>query len=75
MAPVAMMTLFAFLFVTQAVSADGSLSDVYAKSAKLAEQTYEQSANVWNGKPMDTVVPNQEPIMGTTTVSNANANN
>ena len=75
LAPVAMMTLFAFLFVTQAVSADGSLSDVYAKSAKLAEQTYEQSANVWNGKPMDAVAPNQEPITGTTTISNSNANN
>ena len=76
LAPVAMMTLFAFLFVTQAVSADGSLSDVYAKSAKLAEQTFEQSANVWNGKPMvDAVTPNQERITGTTTVSNGNANN
>ncbi|MFL6467858.1 MAG: anti-sigma factor family protein [Pyrinomonadaceae bacterium] len=75
LAPVAMMTLFAFLFVTQAVSADGSLSDVYAKSARLAEQTYEQGANVWNGKPMDGVIPNQEPITGTTTVSNSNANN
>jgi hypothetical protein len=74
LAPVAMMTLFAFLFVTQAVSADGSLSDVYAKSAKLAEQTYEQSANVWNGKPMD-AMGNQEPITGTTTISNSNANN
>ena len=74
LAPVAMMTLFAFLFVTQAVSADGSLTDVYAKSAKLAEKTFEQGANVWNGKPMD-AIENQEPIMGTTTVSNSNANN
>jgi anti-sigma factor RsiW len=74
LAPVAMMTLFAFLFVTQAVSADGSLSDVYAKSAKLAEQTYEQSANVWNGKPLD-AMQNQEPITGTTAISNSNANN
>jgi predicted anti-sigma-YlaC factor YlaD len=75
LAPVAVMTLFAFLFITQTVSADGSLSDVYAKSAKLAEQTFEQSANVWNGKPMDAVAPNQDPITGTTTVSNSNANN
>lgn len=75
LAPVAMMTLFAFLFVTQGVSADGTLTDVYAKSAKLAEQTFEQGANVWNGKPMDAVAPNQEPITGTTTISNSNANN
>jgi hypothetical protein len=32
-------------------SADGSLTDVYAKSFQLAEQTYEQSAAAWNGKP------------------------
>lgn len=71
LAPVAMMSLFAFLFVTQGVSADGTLSDVYVKSAKLAERTFEQSANVWNGRPMDTL-ENQEPITGTATVSNSN---
>jgi len=75
LAPVAMMTLFAFLFVSQTVSADGSLSDVYAKSYQLAEQTYEQSTNVWNGKPMDAPIVDQESINGTTTVSNTNANN
>jgi hypothetical protein len=69
------MTAFAFLFITQTVSADGSLQDVYAKSAKLAEQTFEQGANVWNGKPMDAVSPNQDPVTGTTTVSNSNSNN
>ena len=73
--PVAMMTLFAFLFVSQTVSADGSLSDVYAKSYQLAEQTYEQSANVWNGKSLDAPVLKQEPIDGTTAVSNTNTNN
>ena len=73
--PVAMMTLFAFLFVSQTVSADGSLSDVYAKSYQLAEQTYEQSANVWNGKPMEAPIVKQESIDGTTSVSNTNANN
>jgi hypothetical protein len=62
------------LFVTQAVSADGSLTDVYAKSAKLAEKTFEQGANVWNGKPMDSI-DNQDPITGTTTVGNSNSNN
>ncbi|MGH9946601.1 MAG: anti-sigma factor family protein [Pyrinomonadaceae bacterium] len=74
LAPVAVMALFAFLFVSQTVSADGSLSDVYAKSYHLAEQTFEQSSNVWNGKPMDTPVFNKEPITGTTTVSGENAN-
>jgi hypothetical protein len=74
LAPVALMTAFAFLFITQTVSADGSLQDVYAKSAKLAEQTLEQGANVWNGKPMDTVSPNQDPVTGTTTVSDSNSN-
>ena len=70
LAPVAMMGLFAFLFVSQTVSADGSLADVYAKSYQLAEKTYEQSANVWNGKPMD---PEEitEPANG---ISNDNAN-
>lgn len=75
LAPVATMTLFAFLFVSQTVSADGSLSDVYAKSYHLAEQTYEQGANVWNGKPMDAPVVYQDPITGTRTVSDTNANN
>lgn len=75
LAPVAMMGLFAFLFVSQTVSADGSLTDVYAKSYQLAEQTYEQSSNVWNGKPMDAPVANQEPVAGTTTISNTDANN
>jgi len=75
LAPVAIMALFAFLFVTQTVSADGSLSDVYAKSYQLAEQTYEQGANVWNGKPMDAPAISQESINGTTAVSNTDANN
>jgi len=52
LAPVAMMGLFAFLFVSQTVSADGSLTDIYSKSYQLAEKTYEQGANVWNGKPV-----------------------
>lgn len=75
LAPVAIMALFAFLFVSQTVSADGSLSDVYAKSYLLAEQTYEQGANVWNGKPMDAPAISQESINGTTAVSNTTANN
>jgi anti-sigma factor RsiW len=67
LAPVAMMMMFAFLVFSQTVSADGSLSDVYAKSFQLAEQTYEQSAAAWNGKePVSQQA--QEPITGTTFV-------
>lgn len=67
LAPVAMMMMFAFLVFSQTVSADGSLTDVYAKSFKLAEQTYEQSAAAWNGKQPD-ASQNQEPITGATYV-------
>src|SRR5215207_1827372 len=61
LAPVAMMLMFAFLVFSQTVSADGSLTDVYAKSFQLAEQTYEQSAAAWNGKQPETL-QNQEPV-------------
>jgi hypothetical protein len=44
------MLTFAFLFVSQTVSADGSLGNVYIKSVQLAERTYQQSADAWNGK-------------------------
>jgi anti-sigma factor RsiW len=65
-APVAMMSLFAFLVFSQTVSADGSLSDVYAKSYQLAEQTYKQGADAFNGKqPEPEVDQTQEPINGT----------
>jgi hypothetical protein len=67
LAPVAMMLMFAFLVFSQTVSADGSLTDVYAKSFQLAEQTYEQGAAAWNGKIPDASV-NQEPITGATYV-------
>lgn len=46
LAPVALMTLIAFLVFSQSVSADGSLSDVYAKGYKLAEETYKQGSEV-----------------------------
>lgn len=49
LAPVAMMMLFAFLVFSQTVSADGSLADIYSKSFALAEQTYQQGADVING--------------------------
>ncbi|MEP7147413.1 MAG: zf-HC2 domain-containing protein [Acidobacteriota bacterium] len=61
LAPVAMMLMFAFLVFSQTVSADGSLSDVYAKSFQLAEQTYEQGAAAWNGRQPDSL---QEPTSG-----------
>lgn len=46
LAPVAMMVLFAFLVFSQTVSADGSIASVYERGFQLAEQTYEQSAEV-----------------------------
>lgn len=49
LAPVAMLLMFAFLVFSQSVSADGTLSDVYSKSFALAEQTYQQGADVWSG--------------------------
>jgi len=67
LAPVAMMLMFAFLVFSQTVSADGSLTDVYAKSFQLAEQTYQQGAAAWNGKIPDSS-QNQEPITGATYV-------
>lgn len=71
LASVAMMLLFAFLVFSQTVSADGSLADVYQKSYQLAEQTYEQSANAWNGKPAgENQNTKQDPITGTTFVDN-----
>jgi predicted anti-sigma-YlaC factor YlaD len=69
LAPVALMTIIAFLTFSQTVSADGTLSDVYAKSYQLAQQTYQQGAQVLNeatGKESSTV--NQEPVSGTTEV-------
>lgn len=69
LAPVAMMGVFAFMVFSQTVSADGSLTDVYAKSYRLAEQTYQQGADAFNGKVPDApVAPNQEPVNGTTYV-------
>jgi len=66
-APVGLMSMFAFLVFSQTVSADGSLSDVYAKSYQLAEQTYQQGADALNGKEQ-IQEQNQEPINGTTFV-------
>ena len=70
LAPVAMMMMFAFLVFSQTVSADGSLSDVYAKSFRLAEQTYQQGADAFNGKVPDASpeLHSQDPVNGTTFV-------
>ena len=73
LAPVAMMFLFAFLVFSQTVSADGSLTDVYQKSYILAEQTYQQSANAWNGKAEDQN-QKQDPVTGTTYVDSEGKN-
>jgi len=67
---VATMLMFAFLVFSQTVSADGSLAGVYQKSVELAEQTYQQSADALNGKPVQINQTSQEPISGTTTVAN-----
>ncbi len=70
LAPVAMMLTFAFLVFSQTVSADGSLAGVYQIGVELAETTYQQGADAWNGASIATQqAPSQEPITGTT-VSN-----
>ena len=69
LAPVGLMSMFAFLVFSQTVSADGSLSDVYAKSYQLAELTYQQGADAFNGKVPDApATQSQEPVNGTTYV-------
>jgi len=71
LAPVAMMLLFAFMFFSQTVSADGSFTNVYQKSVELAETTYQQSAEAWNGGNKElNQAPKQDPVNGTTFVDN-----
>lgn len=71
LASVAMMLIVAFMVFSQTVSADGSFTSVYQKSVELAEETYKQSADAWNGgvKPLDQT-PAQDPVAGTTYVDN-----
>lgn len=66
-ASVAMMLMFAFFVFSQTVSADGSLTGVYQRSFELAEQTYKQGSDAWNGKAV-TVEQADDPITGTTTI-------
>lgn len=69
LAPVALMMMFAFLVFSQTVSADGTLTDVYAKSFQLAEQTYKQGADAFSGKqPAAEQNNDREPVNGTTFV-------
>jgi hypothetical protein len=71
LASVGMMFFFAFLVFSQTVSADGTLAGVFTTGVDLAEQTYQQSADAWNGKPDQVeLAPRQDPITGTTDVSN-----
>ena len=70
LAPVVGMLLVAFLAFSQTVSADGSLTDVYAKSYQLAEQTYQQGADVFNEATGITPQTQLEPVIGTTEVDN-----
>lgn len=63
LAPVAMIILFAVMFFSQTVSADGTQTNVFAKSVALAEQTYQQGADAWNGNPTQAI--RQEPVSGT----------
>jgi hypothetical protein len=66
LAPVAMLLLVAFMFFSQTVSADSSITNVYQQGIQLAEQTYKQSADAWAGSGRDVnVVPNRQPIDGT----------
>jgi len=66
LAPVAMMLVLAFLVFSQTVSADGSLSGVYATGFELAEQTYKQGSEAFNGTAGEK--PVGEPISGGTYV-------
>ena len=70
LAPLAMMVMFAFLVFSQTVSADGSIGSVYAQGVELAEQTYQQSTDAWSGKPQENQDIRQDPVTGTTDVSN-----
>ena len=70
LAPVAGMLLVAFLAFSQTVSADGSLSGVYAQGLQLAEQTYQQGAEVLNEARGTKPTTAQDPIIGTTEVKN-----
>jgi hypothetical protein len=64
-APVAMMLIFAFVILTQTVSADGSISGMYQKSFELAQQTYQQTTEVLGESKVEQKNNNQKPVEGT----------
>lgn len=68
LAPVALMLTFGFLFISQTVSADGTLTDVYNKSFEIAEETYRQSAEAFRGGEVQRPANSQEPVNGKTYV-------
>lgn len=65
LAPVAMMLIFAFVILTQTVSADGSISGVYQKSLELAQETYKQSSEMVGGEKNSGQKTRPEPTEGT----------
>lgn len=71
LASVAMMLMVAFMVFSQTVPADGTFTNVYKKSVELAETTYEQSAEAWQGgTTVDGSSPKQDPVSGTRFVDN-----
>ena len=70
LAPVAGMLLVAFLAFSQTVSADGTISGVYAQGVQLAEQTYRQGADVLNEARGNKPTQPQTTVEGTTEVKN-----
>ena len=70
LAPVAGMLLVAFLAFSQTVSADGTISGVYAQGVQLAEQTYRQGAEALNEARGNKPAQSQSTIEGTTEVKN-----
>lgn len=61
LASVAAVVLFAFIFLVDGVSGDGSVSGVYAKGFELAARTYQQGADVVIGS--DLVNPGSDGSM------------
>lgn len=70
LAPVAGMLLVAFLAFSQTVSADGSISGVYAQGIQLAEQTYRQGAEALSEARRNQSSGSQTTVEGTTEVRN-----
>ncbi len=66
LAPIALILVFAALFFSQTVSADGSISGMYQKSFELAGQTYREGTSIMlgDGRQIEQRT-NQEPISGT----------